>query len=173
MIRRCLSITAKTQLPFLEGEGKEVRLILGDAWGERAPVTMLSETFYADVVLQPGPSCRCRTITKIAGLYVVQGAVEVAGDVFEPGRMVVFRPGDAITVTAGPQGARLMALGRGDDEWAALYILELCQLQQGKDRGRQSRTGRQAIGHMGAFNCRRGDDGGVHPFAILGGAMFG
>ncbi|MFK7891006.1 MAG: pirin family protein, partial [Granulosicoccus sp.] len=41
-------------LPFLEGEGKQVRLILGNAWGERAPVKTFSEMFYADAVLQPG-----------------------------------------------------------------------------------------------------------------------
>ena len=36
---------AKDALPLLEGEGKEVRLILGHAWGERAPVKTASETF--------------------------------------------------------------------------------------------------------------------------------
>jgi hypothetical protein len=30
---------------------------------------------------------------------------------FEAGRMMVFRPGDSMFVTAGPAGARLMALG--------------------------------------------------------------
>lgn len=45
------------------------------------------------------------------GLYITQGAVSVAGQDFEAGRMMVFRPGDRITVAAGPQGARLMALG--------------------------------------------------------------
>ncbi len=39
-------------LPFLEGEGKSVRLILGDAWGERAPVKTASEMFYADAMLE-------------------------------------------------------------------------------------------------------------------------
>ncbi len=101
----------KEVLPFLEGEGKEVRLILGDAWGEKAPVTMMSETFYADVALQAGAKLPMPDNHEDRGLYVVEGAVEIAGDVFEPGRMVIFRPGDAITVTAGPQGARLMALG--------------------------------------------------------------
>ncbi|WP_422050468.1 pirin family protein [Shimia sp.] len=101
----------KEALPFLEGEGKEVRLILGDAWGARAPVTMLSETFYADVVLQPGAKLPMPDNHEDRGLYVLQGAVEIAGDVFEPGQMMVFRPGDAITAVAGPQGARLMALG--------------------------------------------------------------
>ncbi len=101
----------KEALPFLEGEGKEVRLILGDAWGERAPVSMMSETFYADVALQAGAKLPMPDNHEDRGLYVVDGAVEIAGDVFEPGRMVIFRPGDAITVTAGPQGARVMALG--------------------------------------------------------------
>ncbi|MBO9399120.1 pirin family protein [Shimia sp. R9_2] len=101
----------KEALPVLEGEGKEVRLILGDAWGARAPVTMLSETFYADVVLQPGAKLPMPDNHEDRGLYVLQGAVEIAGDVFEPGQMMVFRPGDAITAVAGPQGARLMALG--------------------------------------------------------------
>jgi redox-sensitive bicupin YhaK (pirin superfamily) len=42
---------------------------------------------------------------------VTQGSIEVAGDTFEAGRMMVFRPGDRISVKAGPEGARLMALG--------------------------------------------------------------
>ncbi|NIZ60124.1 hypothetical protein DL239_03930 [Sedimentitalea sp. CY04] len=102
---------SKTALPLLEGEGKEVRLILGNAWGEKAPVTMYSETFYADVVLQPGAKLPLPDDHEDRGLYITQGSVEIAGDTFESGRMMVFRPGDAITVTAGPHGARLMALG--------------------------------------------------------------
>lgn len=98
-------------LPFLEAEGKSVRLILGSAWGEVAPATMLSDTFYADVVLEAGAKLPLPVEHEERGLYITQGSVEIAGDVFEAGRMMVFRPGDAITVQAGPQGARLMALG--------------------------------------------------------------
>lgn len=35
----------------------------------------------------------------------------IAGEEFLAGRMMVFRPGDPITVTAGEAGARLMLLG--------------------------------------------------------------
>ncbi|MCA0869326.1 pirin family protein [Seohaeicola saemankumensis] len=101
----------RAALPFLEGEGKSVRLILGSAWGKTAPVTMYSETFYADVTLQPGARLPLPDDHEDRGLYVTQGSVTIAGDVFEAGRMMVFRPGDAITVTAGERGARLMALG--------------------------------------------------------------
>ncbi|SFM51499.1 pirin family protein [Shimia aestuarii] len=101
----------RAALPVLEGEGKEVRLILGSAWGEKAPATLFSETFYADVILEAGAKLPLPEDHEDRGLYVTEGAVEIAGERFEAGRMMVFRPGDAITVKAGAQGARLMALG--------------------------------------------------------------
>ncbi|MEO1397312.1 MAG: pirin family protein [Pseudomonadota bacterium] len=101
----------ETALPFLQGEGKEVRLIIGNAWGERAPTKTFTEMFYADVVLEPGARLPLPDEHEDRGLYITQGSIEVAGDIFEAGQMMVFRPGDAITVTAGTSGARLMALG--------------------------------------------------------------
>lgn len=101
----------KDSLPYLEDGGTSARLILGTAWGEKAPSTMQSEIFYADVVLQPGAVFPLPDDHEDRGLYVTQGAIEVAGDTFEAGRMMVFRPGDRISVRAGAQGARLMALG--------------------------------------------------------------
>lgn len=98
-------------LPELEGEGKRLRLIMGRGWGETAPVGTFSDMFYADVVLEPGAMLPLPEDHEDRGVYVTQGSVAVAGELFEAGRMMVFRPGDAITLTAGPQGARLMALG--------------------------------------------------------------
>ncbi|MCQ4632574.1 pirin family protein [Shinella sp. CPCC 100929] len=98
-------------LPFLTGEGKEVRLILGNAWGERAPVKTFSEMFYADAVLEAGAKLPLPDNHEDRGLYVTQGSVLIAGQEFLAGRMMVFRPGDPITVTAGEAGARLMLLG--------------------------------------------------------------
>ena len=45
------------------------------------------------------------------GIYVVEGSVDVAGTTYDAGQMMVFRPGDRISVTAGERGARLMLLG--------------------------------------------------------------
>lgn len=101
----------KAALPFLEAEGKEVRLILGHAWGATAPVTTFTETFYADVVLAAGAVLPLPDDHEDRGVYIVEGSVTVSGDTFEAGRMMVFRPGDRISLTAGPTGARLMALG--------------------------------------------------------------
>ncbi|MBB3973262.1 pirin family protein [Hansschlegelia beijingensis] len=101
----------KEALPMIEAEGVRLRLILGRAYGEAAPASVFSETFYADVALQPGARFPLPDDHEDRGLYVLEGSISIAGQTFEPGRMMVFRPGDPITVAAGEAGARLMALG--------------------------------------------------------------
>lgn len=101
----------KAALPMIEDGGVSLRLILGHAYGERAPANVFSDTFYADVTLAPGTRFPLPDDHEDRGLYVVEGVISIAGQDFEAGRMMVFRPGDRITVAAGPSGARLMALG--------------------------------------------------------------
>ena len=33
-------------------------------------------------------------------LYVIDGTIDIAGDTFEPGRLLVFKPGDKVTIKA-------------------------------------------------------------------------
>lgn len=98
-------------LPVLEGRGKRVRLILGRGWGATAPVATFSDMIYADAMLEPGVALPLPDDHEDRGVYVVAGTISVAGEVFAAGRMMVFRPGDAITLTAGEGGARVMILG--------------------------------------------------------------
>ncbi len=98
------------RLPVIEGEGKSVRLILGNAYGERAPVNTFSEMFYGDAVLEAGAKLPLPDDHEDRAIYVIEGEIEVAGDRFEIGNMMVFRPGDRITVTA-TKPSRLMILG--------------------------------------------------------------
>ena len=100
-----------TALPEITDTGITARLILGTAYGARAPATLHSETFYLDVTLAPGARFPLPDDHEDRGLYITEGTVSIAGQGFDAGRMMVFRPGDRITVQAGPQGARLMALG--------------------------------------------------------------
>ncbi|NEK56138.1 pirin family protein, partial [Rhizobium leguminosarum] len=88
-----------------------VRLILGDAFGKRAPATMFSETFYADVRLEAAARLPMPDNHEDRGIYIVEGSISIAGRDFEAPQMMVFRPGDRITVAAGERGARLMILG--------------------------------------------------------------
>ncbi|MDP2358751.1 MAG: pirin family protein [Beijerinckiaceae bacterium] len=101
----------KETLPVIGDRGVSVRLILGNAFGKVAPATMLSETFYADVRLEPGSKLPMPDNHEDRGIYIVEGSIFVAGQEFEAGQMMVFRPGDRITVAAGNRGARLMMLG--------------------------------------------------------------
>ncbi|MFN7002696.1 MAG: pirin family protein [Roseinatronobacter sp.] len=101
----------KDTLPMIEDHGVSVRLILGTAYGQTAPAKMLSETFYADVTLTPGSRLPMPDDHEDRGIYILEGSISVAGQALDAGRMMVFRPGDRITVAAGDRGARLMILG--------------------------------------------------------------
>lgn len=101
----------KDGLPLLRGEGKTVRLVLGSAYGESAPVATPSEMFYLDAKLDAGASIPLPDNHEDRGAYVVTGDVTVAGQTFGAGRMMIFRPGDAISLKAGASGARIMLLG--------------------------------------------------------------
>ncbi|MEL6682204.1 MAG: pirin family protein [Pseudomonadota bacterium] len=101
----------KADLPLMDGEGKQVRLIMGDAYGERALVETPSEMFYLDAILEPGAGLPMPDDHEDRGAYVLEGSVEIAGQRFEAGQMMVFRPGDRISMQAGAKGARVMLLG--------------------------------------------------------------
>jgi redox-sensitive bicupin YhaK (pirin superfamily) len=101
---------AKGELPLLQGEGKQVRLILGTAYGERAPVRTFSEMFYCDAMLNAGARLPLPDNHEDRGIYVLEGEIEIAGQAFDAGKMMVFRPGDPITITALAP-SRLMLLG--------------------------------------------------------------
>ena len=98
-------------LPSVEDGGAALRLILGSAYGETAPARVFSEMFYADATLAPGARLPLPEEHEDRGVYVVSGSVEVAGVRYDPGCMVVFRPGVPLSATAGAEGARLMLLG--------------------------------------------------------------
>ncbi|MEM6904311.1 MAG: pirin family protein [Pseudomonadota bacterium] len=100
----------KADLPVIEDGGATVRLILGNAYGAKAPVSTFSEMFYGDVALTAGAKLPLPDGHEDRAIYVIEGEIEIAGERFDAGRMMVFRPGDPITVTS-ETGARLMILG--------------------------------------------------------------
>ena len=97
-------------LPVIEDRGVTLRLIAGEALGRVSPVVSPMAMIYADVTLQPGASLPFDALYEERGIYVVSGTIAIAGDRFEGGRLLVFKPGDRITVT-GVAPARLMLLG--------------------------------------------------------------
>jgi len=97
-------------LPCLNENGKTVRVVAGDIYGQRSPVETLSETLFADVRLAEATALPFDAAVEERAAYLVAGEVDIAGDSFTSGRLLVFRPGDAITITARSD-AHLVLLG--------------------------------------------------------------
>jgi redox-sensitive bicupin YhaK (pirin superfamily) len=97
-------------LPKIEDAGVRARVIAGSAFGKKSPVGMLSEWLYAEVQLDAGASAPLDPDQEERAIYAVDGEIDVAGETFEGPRLLVFRPGDRITVRA-TRPARLMFLG--------------------------------------------------------------
>ena len=100
----------KETLPYMEEDGKQIRLILGTLHGERAPVKTFSEMFYADAVLAEGARLPLPDEHEDRGIYIASGEIEAGGERYSEGQMLVFRPGGTVTVAA-TQPSRLMLLG--------------------------------------------------------------
>ncbi len=97
-------------LPSVEDTGVRARVIAGSVFGQKSPVGMVSEWFYAEVLLESGASAPLDADHEERAIYVAEGEVVIAGDKFAGPQLLVFRPGDRIGVTA-TKASRLMFLG--------------------------------------------------------------
>jgi redox-sensitive bicupin YhaK (pirin superfamily) len=87
-------------LPLVRQNGTTVRVVAGSIYGERSPVETLTETLFADVILTAGTALPFDSSVEERAAYLVSGEVEIAGDHFTAGRLLIFRPRDAITIIA-------------------------------------------------------------------------
>ncbi len=100
----------EADLPRIMGEGKRVRLIMGSAYGETSPVKFPHPALYAEALLGPGAVLPLDDDYDERAVYIVSGEIDIAGDSFGPGRLLVFKPGDRISILA-LSNARLMVIG--------------------------------------------------------------
>jgi redox-sensitive bicupin YhaK (pirin superfamily) len=101
---------AAARLPVVEGEGKRLRVIAGSFEAARAPTAVLADTLCADAELEAGARLSLGGEHEERSAYVVAGEVEVGSGRFEPGRLLVFRPGQPVVIAAR-SAARLLLLG--------------------------------------------------------------
>lgn len=97
-------------LPELRGEGYVLRLIAGEAYGQRAPAAVFAPMFYVETVLEAGASVQLPVEHLERAAYVTSGAVEVDGARYDTGRMLVCEAKVAVEVRA-LERARVMLLG--------------------------------------------------------------
>jgi redox-sensitive bicupin YhaK (pirin superfamily) len=101
------------EIPTIEDAGTKLTLIVGSSDGIRSPVKTFSDMVYADIVLADGARYQVKAEHVERAVYVVSGAVEVAGQTggFTTGELIVFKPGAEIVLTATGGATRLMLIG--------------------------------------------------------------
>ncbi len=97
-------------LPVITGDGVTVKLAVGALYGEKAPTQTFTDMFFADVVMQDGTHLPLDASHEERAAFLSEGTVEIGGEVFEPGRLIVFKPGEGMGIRART-AARLILLG--------------------------------------------------------------
>jgi hypothetical protein len=88
------------EFPLIIDDRKVVRVVIGSLYGERSPVPTVHETMFANIALRAGATLPLDADHEERALYVIDATVDISGDKFEPGRLLVFKPGDRVTIKA-------------------------------------------------------------------------
>jgi redox-sensitive bicupin YhaK (pirin superfamily) len=134
---------AMATLPVVRRPGATLRVIAGSAYGATAPVGVLSPTLYVDVTLAPGASVAVDGEHEDRAVYVVEGAVECAGQRLTPGALTVLRAGADVSLSSEGE-ARAVLIGGAPlpgvrhIEWNFVSSSQE-RLQRAKDDWRASR----------------------------------
>jgi redox-sensitive bicupin YhaK (pirin superfamily) len=93
-----------------EGEGVRAQVIAGSLFGQTSSVRTLSPLFFGDVSLQAGARVQLDADYEERAAYVTRGSVEIEGQRFDAGRLVVLAPGRPVTLRAAT-ASRVALLG--------------------------------------------------------------
>jgi redox-sensitive bicupin YhaK (pirin superfamily) len=97
---------AAASMPRLQADGVTLTVIAGTSFGRTSPVAVLSPTLYAHVLFDAADAgIELPDEHEQRGVYVVEGAVDIAGQRFETGQFVV------LTSTAGTVALRSLVTG--------------------------------------------------------------
>ena len=88
------------EFPMVKDNGKTVRVVVGSLYGASSPVPVVHQTMFADVHLAAGATLPIDASHEERALYLVTGTLDIAGDRFAAGQLLVFKAGDKVTVKA-------------------------------------------------------------------------
>lgn len=98
------------QLPIYTDKGIWMKLIAGNAYGLKSSVQTLSPLFYLHTKLDTGASIGLPTEHLERAIYIAKGGVEIAGNFYIKGQMVVFSNNENPKIKA-IEPTELMLLG--------------------------------------------------------------
>ena len=105
------SHTGKENMPVIDAEGASGRVVIGSFEGLGSPVSTFTDTLYVDLRLEAGKRFPFAAAHEERAIYILSGELVVSGDRFAADQLLVFRPGDNITLEAGAMGCHLMLFG--------------------------------------------------------------
>jgi redox-sensitive bicupin YhaK (pirin superfamily) len=88
------------EFPVVKDNGKNLRVVVGSLYGASSPVPTVHETIFGDVHLKSGSRLPLDADNEERAVYVIDGVIDISGDKFEAGRLLVFKPGDTVTISA-------------------------------------------------------------------------
>jgi redox-sensitive bicupin YhaK (pirin superfamily) len=102
---------SRAQLPEREDKDVTLRLIAGEAFGQKSPVKVFSPIFYADARFAAGGALHYANEHEERAFFVVDGEVQTgASEVHGPGAMLMLDKDEEVTLYADAP-ARVMLLG--------------------------------------------------------------
>jgi hypothetical protein len=129
---------AAEEIPECEVDGAKVRVLVGEAFGQRSPVRAASPTLYLDIELPAGVPWTLPRLADEMALYSPTEPLEVKGEVLPPCEMAwLVGPGDAALRAALP--TRLAVIGGAalDTQrlmWWNFVATERALIEQAADR---------------------------------------
>jgi redox-sensitive bicupin YhaK (pirin superfamily) len=75
-------------------------VILEQFDGISSPVISQWDTLYVDLHLQENRKIQIPKDTEERAIYVLKGQIEISGTIYDPQQMMVFNPGENVTITS-------------------------------------------------------------------------
>ena len=88
------------ELPVIQLEEVELRLMVGSAFGLTSPVKVFSPIFYADAKFGIGGVLTYAAEHDERGMLIIDGDIQIGGDILPPGTMIVLDKGEEVTMFA-------------------------------------------------------------------------
>ncbi|MBT2332594.1 pirin family protein [Variovorax paradoxus] len=102
--------TPANAIPELNEQGVAVRVLVGEAFGQRSPVKTLALTLYLDIALPAGGRFELPALAPELAVYVVDADARVNGELIPVHTMAVLPDGQGAVLTSDT-AARLMVIG--------------------------------------------------------------
>jgi redox-sensitive bicupin YhaK (pirin superfamily) len=105
--------TPSADIPVLSVGDAQVRVLIGQAYGETSPVKSFAPAVYLDVHLAAGGQFELPPLAEELAIYSIDSAIAIDGESVDAHTLVLLAPGQTVLVSASvtASSTRLMVLG--------------------------------------------------------------